>query len=1167
MAASVKLHTSALAMILTTASLCRAAGPTDDRVVYAPDIVGVERLFMVVLKAPVEAPAIAVTLPDSVALLDQTRLPATSELRKYYFRALKPAKQADLVFAHPAGALTVALEIWSFEDLRQFRTLKGVQLPRRWPLGQALPELKRGQTITPESARPVATGKPGNRQWLDVSDDDIWSLQPDSTIPRWHWVNVSGGCPTHGTEVYRKVAFYPWLDEKDRPLRSYDVASLPYAWKIKCPTGNELYPSNDFAKGDFTGGAFPDDGIGGGYVAKDGRHYGLIAETCQAYCHKMLSVAPHCAEEYLRTGDPAYVHKALVALSRLAVEWAYLGTMTQHRHRNSVAQVERLGPAPFSEGPCLYGSGFTVYCIDLPGYQISQAEAYDHIFPAIDQDTTIIPFLQGKGYAVQTHEEVRRFIEENLFAVWMQGAMDGATHSNEPFTQMGLARMAEVLNYQRGAEFMDWLYDDPHGQMRYFVTNSFFRDGAPYESTNGYNSMHVTAMGPVIESIEHLRQLRPEAYPESKYPNFATSRHYHRVFDFSMNIVNIDRTGPRVGDCGAFPQYSPRPRVTAVDASVAALEHAYRTFRDPKFAWALVNAPGWRPPAGFPFTREQVEAAAAQWPNDWNDASCLQDGYGLAMLRSGKGDSKRALWMMYGRAKGHVHDDLLHLGLDAFQSEILGHMGYPRNWGAWEGNWMTQNQARQIPFVQMTATAQLFADAGPAHVAEAYAQAFSDQVGAGKGYVVDAGNWQRRQLAIIDVGPDQFYALDLYRIFGGKEHWWTFHAQEGEVVTSGLERRRQPTGTLAGPDVPYGDSKWLEANGSRKGVYGYSGPLFAFPHLYNVERATPSGPWNADWALKNADGLHFRLTVAQAPGAEVVLCDGKSPAGASPYEMKWVLQHKTGDAPVATQVVSLMELYRGEPLIKSVRPLALTGADEAGFAACGLVVDLGSRVDTLFIAADPTVRRTAPGGFEFAGRFGLYSERDGKPLHVVLIGGTVLRKDGIGITAAAAEQRARITAVDRPAGTVLISPAAPAPQTLVGRQLFIANPVRRVATRVLAASTTPEGTVLTLESEPLIGTGKVTGAQADRVLTATPFALRGHRYYHGARLVNAAQTAEYQLAGIASAGFALIDTQVHAGLSAERLAAEFPEGSWFGVYDYGVGDQVSWPNVFQVERP
>src|SRR5262249_33425805 len=194
-----------------------------------------------------------------------------------------------------------------------------------------------------------------------------------------------------------------------------------------------------------------------------------------------------------------------VALCRLAVEWGYLATMTQHRHRNSVAQVERLGQSRFDEGPFLEASGFTVYSIDQPNYQSRLAQAYDRIWPAIDHDAEIVPLLQKQGYAVSSTEDVRRFIEENLFAVWAQGTMDRALRSNEPWEQRGLARLAEVLDYRRGNELMDWLYDGD-GKMRVFVPNAFFRDGAPYESTGGYNGIHVSALGPVVDAIAHLPQ-------------------------------------------------------------------------------------------------------------------------------------------------------------------------------------------------------------------------------------------------------------------------------------------------------------------------------------------------------------------------------------------------------------------------------------------------------------------------------------------------------------------------------------------------------------------------------------------------------------------------------------------------------------------------------------
>ena len=1131
---------------------------------YKPDIVAVDRMFMIALESPVETPEIRVSYPDSMVLFDRTPLPAKTASRKYYFRALRPAAEASIVFAHPDGPQAVSIEIWSFEDLRAFRTLKGQQLPRRWPLGEMLPELKTGQTTTTDKLKAYWRDRSARgKQYLTMGDDAIWSLQPDSTIPRWHWVNCALGCPVHGKEIYTHGAFYPWRNEKGGTLRSY-TASVPYPWKIKCPAGGELYPSNDFAAGDMTSGDFPDDGIGGACSHGEAQ-YGFIAEICQSYCHQMLAVAPACADGYLATGDIRYVHKALVAMSRLAVEYAYLATMTHHRHRNSRRQVGRLGQSTFSEGPCLPSSGFTVYCIDQPGYQAAHAEAYDKIWPAIEQAPEIIPFLQRQGVSVETHAELRRFLEENLFAVWMQGAMDGATHSNEPYAQHGLVRMAEMLNYERGDEFMDWLYDGS-GNMRIFVPNGFFRDGAPYESTGGYNGMHVVALGPIVEAIENLRELRPDVYPEAKYPSLSKSRRYHSVFDFSMNTVNIDRTFPRVGDSGAHPTYRRLGKRAWQNGGTAAFEHAYRVFRDPKFAWALVNTPGWRPSLEFPYTREQVEAEAATWPDDWNDASCLQDGYGLAMLRSGEGSSKRALWMMYGRARGHVHDDIMHIGLDADGSEILGHMGYPRNWNHWEGNWITQIQARQMPFAQMTAAVQLFADAGPVHVAEARAEKFSDKVASGDGYLVDPDYWQRRMLVLVDVDAENFYCLDLYRIYGGSEHWWTFHAQEGKVSTAGIQFEAQAAGTLAGPEVPYGDDKWLKDHGCRKGIYGWSGAMFGFPHLYNVQRGVPQGAWSADWELKGAGGLHFRLTLADSSESEAVLCDGTSPAGGKPYEMKWALLHKQGRAPVKSQVASLMELYRGEPVVRSVRQLDLTGEDEAGLSAYGLVIELEERTDFVFAAADASVLRRAPGGFEFAGRFGLYSERDGAPLHMVLIGGTRLAKNGIGIQQASAEYRARIVAVDRETETVTVTPAPADARILEGKYVYLTNAVRRLAYPVVEAKLTDQGAELRLGFDSRVGTGKVSGVEGHRVCTATSFYLHRFRYYHGARLVSADRGTEYRLAGVLSTKFALIDSGLYPDIDDAKLAAEFPRGSWFDIYDYGVGDEVVYPNVVSVSR-
>jgi hypothetical protein len=1129
-------------------------------IAYAPDVVGVDRLFMVALKVPLEAPEITVTVPACVALLDRSRLPARSELRRFYFRSTAPATRAEIRFSGPIEPQSAIIDIWSFEQLREPRTLKNVALPRRWPIGEPLPELKQGQTLTDELlVQQIKRSRTAHTGYLELADDVIWSLQPDSTIPRWHWTNVKAGCPVHGAQIYEKGAFYPWLNDQKLALRTY-TAATPYPWKIVCPVGGESYPSNDFARDDFTSGEFPDDGIGGGFE-RDGVRYGFVAEIAQSYCHQMLRVAPECARSYVATGDERYLHKALVALSRLAVEYAYLATMTQHRHRNSQSQVERLGQAPFSEGPCLANAGLTVYCIDQPSYQCDIAEAYDLIWPDIGRDQEILPYLRAKGFALDSHEHLRRFLEENLMAVWMQAAMDGATHSNEPFSQWGLARMAEMLNYSRGTDFMDWLFDGGGG-MRVFVANGYFRDGAPYESSGGYNGMHVTALGPIVEAIEHLRALRPETYPEERYPNLTRNRRYHNVFDFSMKTVTIDRTYPRVGDDGGPPAYRQRGRIAAQNGGTAAFEHAYKVFGDPQFAWALSRWPGWQPAPRFPYTREQIEAAAAQWPDDWNDRSRLSDGYGLAILRSGQGEAKRALWMMYGRYRSHCHDDIMHLGLDACQSEILGHMGYPRNWNHWYGNWITQLVVRQIPFPNLTASAQLFADAGPLHVAEALAASFRDRVADGLGYEVDADTGQRRCLALIDVDDQCFYAVDLYDLFGGKEAWWSFHCQEDEgFEISGLTLTPQAGGTLAGAEVPYGDEAWLQANGCSRSNYGYSGLMFGFPHLYNVQRGSSAEAWSADWALRGADGLHFRLTVPPGEGEnQVAVCDGRSPAGGSPYEMKWLMRQAASETPLSASFASVMELYRGAPLIQSVRRLELSGdgVKEAG-ARC-YEITLAGRRDTIFHSTDAGRTFSAPGGFEFAGRFGLYREAaDGQPLSASLVGGTRLVCSGIGLVLASPGGRARIEAVDRVGATLTVAVPRAEMAPFAGRIVHVTNPFRRVSLHVVGVTGDAQSATLTLEFDPCVGIGQSQGAADGRVLTGTRFPLRGFRYYHGARIASADGSAEFPVKGIQSAGFVLLDEAP--GTAKADLERAFPAGSWFSIYDYGVGDWLEWTHV------
>jgi hypothetical protein len=657
--------------------------------------------------------------------------------------------------------------------------------------------------------------------------------------------------------------------------------------------------------------------------------------------------------------------------------------------------------------------------------------------------------------------------------------------------------------------------------------------------------------------MEQLRQLRPDVYTETRYLPLSENRRFRHIFDFCMDTTTIDRSYPYIGDGGSWPAYKKIPKIAWHSASAASFEHAYRLFREPKLAWALAHTPGWKPSADFPFTREEIEREAAEWPDDWNDRSSLHDGYGIAILRSGQGDDKRALWMRYGRARGHTQDDLMDIGLQAFQGILLCHMGYPRNWGYWEHSWTSHNLARQIPFCTMTAQAELFTEAGPVRIVEVRAQACVDRVDGGQGYELPPDQWQRRLVALVDLGPDRFYCLDFYRVSGGADHWWCFHCQEGDFATEGITLEKQE-GTLAGPDVPYGDPEWLKEHGCGQGLYGWSGRMFAFPHLYNVQRGKPSEPWSADWKLKTGDGLHVRLTVASADGAEANICDGRSPAG-GPYEMKWIMLHNQAEAPTKTQVVSLIEPHFGTPEIKEVRPIELSGDDEQGFTARGCEVQLADCTDTVLFSADSTIPRSADSEVQFAGRFGLYREKQGIPVAMSLVGGTKLSKGGFGITLDRPEYRGKIASVDRSTETITIAPSPPNLAAMVGADIFITNRDRRIAYKVLEATSVSDGAQLRLNWDSRIGVGRCTGVADHRILTSTPFTLQRYRYYHGARVTNTKGSGEYRILDARSRRAIILNANSHPDTTADKLSGEFPKGSWFEIYDYGVGDEVIWP--------
>jgi hypothetical protein len=259
-----------------------------------------------------------------------------------------------------------------------------------------------------------------------------------------------------------------------------------------------------------------------------------------------------------------------------------------------------------------------------------------------------------------------------------------------------------------------------------------------------------------------------------------------------------------------------------------------------------------------------------------------------------------------------------------------------------------------------------------------------------------------------------------------------------------------------------------------------------------------------------------------------------------------------------------MELYRGEPLILGVRKLTVTPADESGFPPLAIVVSLKDRDDYIFASSDGSIERTVEGGFAFAGRFGYFSQGKNGECRLALVGGSRLTRDGVGLRQdRPGEYHGKIAAVDHQHNRITVFPVPDDPDALKGKIIYVTNPARRVALQIESMRRTEQGLELDLATDSRIGTGRVTGVEGRNVLTETRFYVGGFRYYHGARLTNAAGTVEYFTADVVNRKYAQIDPAAHPDVDPVKLASEFPAGSWFDIFDYGVGDAVVWPAVFE----
>jgi len=553
------------------------------------------------------------------------------------------------------------------------------------------------------------------------------------------------------------------------------------------------------------------------------------------------------------------------------------------------------------------------------------------------------------------------------------------------------------------------------------------------EGSPSYSLGWSTRMEPIADLLRD--------YP--KYTKHDLYRDFPRIkqcFKAPMRMVCIGRYTPHIGDCGNCGGAG------RVAVRLSHLLHGFQVFGDPFFAQAVhfvragktdgIRGDIFSPePEGL---AEQVQAAVDEH-GPLRAASENMAGYGLSILHSGAGDQARALWMYWGRSWGHGHTDRLNIGCFAKQANLLPDLGYPEYTGRWPKRraWTDASISHNVVLVDdhrqhadWGGQQQLFAPGPPCQVVEVSSPNAYPQV-----------ETYRRLSALIDVSEEDSYVVDLYRVAGGKEHLFSFHAYEGPVQTPGLRLHEQPRGTYAGEDVAFAEPY----DGKPSSSTGFS-------YLYDVEcDPAPPDQWHADWHISDRHkqwrtprNVHLRLTML-TPTHEVALAHGDPPQNKrnSPRRLRYVLARRRGED-LRSLFASVIEPYEHEPFIRRVERLPVEPAgDENGLSAVCLRIELADgAVDYVMSSLDLAASRQAKDGPAFAGRFAWCRTRGREVTQAKLVGVSEFRMGHTHLRLPHAQYTGSIADFDRdptPHNRVYTTAELPVDGCLAGQWLHVQN--------------------------------------------------------------------------------------------------------------------------------
>ncbi|MCF7854213.1 MAG: heparinase II/III-family protein [Candidatus Pacebacteria bacterium] len=786
------------------------------------------------------------------------------------------------------------------------------------------------------------------KPWAQRDDEALWNLMFGPTISRSWMVWSNGHCPACGKPV---------------PMYNWEIDALQRPWKVRCPHCGEIFPKNDF-HAFYTSGLDehsvfaparadrsllvnaehpdPDDPLhkfgvddGEGYVEGNNRWrfigaYLIYGQWKQA----ILGGIKKLAAAYVLTGERRYAHKAAVMLDRVAD----LYPMFDFKNQGLVYETS---------GHAGYVSTWHDACEETR----ELALAYDRIYAGIEGDEELVRFLQTKAERFtpanpkNSIAEIRANIENRILRDAL--ANQHKIHSNYPRKEIAAAVMKAILEWP----------DNRHEVLG--IINGFMQRATAVDGVTGEKGLaNYSAFG--LQSIALFLAEWDRAIPGFLDEIYKRCPRLHDMYRFHIDTWCLGSYYPLSGDTGWFAKkidryqgvrfrrfgleddYSHQDGVLA-PSMYTFMWRLYDLTKDPAFAQVLYLAND-RTAEGLPHDlfiadpkpiRGGIHKVVAE-EGEYPALGCVnKQEWHLAILRSGKGEDKRAAWLDYDSGGAHYHKDGMNLGLFARGLDLMPEFGYPPvqfgGWGSPKARWYTMTAAHNTVVVDGK-------DQSPVNGRTTlWAEGKRFQCVRASAPKMIGGLQYERTVATVGLPGGGFYVLDIFRVVGGRDHAKFFHSHFGRVSTTGL--------TLEDSE-PYGHATQMRN--------------------FRVDPAAKPG-WHADWDIEDRYGilsegtpLGVRYTdltaTAQAGTAKAWISYGGY--GADITKQAWIprlmVRRQSTSAPLASTFAAVIEPYGDRPRINAIRRLPLT--DTGGVpcpdtnVAVEVTFDNGS--SDLLVAAD-----------------------------------------------------------------------------------------------------------------------------------------------------------------------------------------------------------------------